>query len=90
MYYAENRAQPDAFSSIPQAMWWGIATLSTVGYGDVYPVTPVGKVLGGVVALLGIGMFALPTGILSSGFAEEMRKKRNSSMICPHCEKAID
>jgi len=55
MYYAENRAQPDVFSSIPQAMWWGISTLSTVGYGDVYPVTPVGKVLGGVVALLGIG-----------------------------------
>lgn len=90
VYYVENKAQPGAFSSIPQAMWWGIAALSTVGYGDVYPVTSIGKVLGSVAALLGIGMFALPTGILSSGFAEEIRKRRdNDPKTCPHCGRAI-
>ena len=63
MYHAEHEVQPDIFSSIPATMWWGVATLSTVGYGDVYPVTAWGKVLGSVIAILGIGMFALPTGI---------------------------
>ena len=55
-------------------MWWGVATLTTVGYGDIYPVTPMGKFLGAVISLLGIGLFAMPTGILSSGFVEEVRK----------------
>jgi voltage-gated potassium channel len=89
IYFVETKAQPAAFSSIPQAMWWGMATLTTVGYGDVYPVTPLGKVLGAIVSLLGIGMFALPAGILSSGFAEEIQKKRSKPQICPHCGKAI-
>ena len=56
MYFVENRAQPQAFSSIPAAMWWGVSTLTTVGYGDVYPVTPLGKFLGAVTAIFGIGM----------------------------------
>ena len=89
MYYIENQAQPEAFSSIPAAMWWGIATLTTVGYGDVYPVTPAGKIVGAVIAILGIGMFALPAGILASGFAEELRRRRGTKAVCPHCGKDI-
>lgn len=75
MYFAERRAQPEAFASIPHAMWWGVATLTTVGFGDVTPVTPVGKVLGAVAMLLGIGMFAMPAGILASGFSQEIKSR---------------
>lgn len=80
MYYVE-RGHGSSFQSIPEAMWWGVATLTTVGYGDVYPLTGLGKILGAMVALLGVGLFALPAGILASGFSEaldrekEMRKK---------------
>ncbi len=76
MYVAENQAQPEAFGSIPDAMWWGIVTLTTVGYGDLSPVTPIGKVIGGVVAVLGIGFFAIPTGILAAGFSQELERIR--------------
>jgi len=89
MYFIENVAQPEVFSSIPAAMWWGVATLTTVGYGDVYPVTPLGKVLGAIIAILGIGMFALPAGILGSGFVEEIQKRQRRQEICPHCGKNI-
>lgn len=75
MYFIEKEAQPEAFSSIPAAMWWGIITLTTVGYGDVYPITPLGKILGALIAFLGIGMFALPAGILGSGLVEAIQKK---------------
>ncbi|MDQ3178883.1 MAG: ion transporter [Acidobacteriota bacterium] len=86
MYLVENEAQPDKFPNIPAAMWWGVATLTTVGYGDIFPITPLGKLLGGFIALLGIGMFALPTGILASGFAEEIaRKHQTEECLCPHC-----
>ncbi len=93
MFIAEGEVQPDAFGSIPEAMWWGVVTLATVGYGDVYPVTPVGKIVGGIVALLGIAVYALPTGILAAGFAEELqmkRKKQKSMMVCPHCGEFVD
>jgi voltage-gated potassium channel len=90
MYFVENEAQPQVFSSIPNAMWWGVATLTTVGYGDVYPVTPIGKFLGAIIAILGIGMFALPAGILASGFVEEIQKRRTKRIICPHCGKNIN
>lgn len=91
MYFAENDAQPEVFSSIPATMWWGIVTLSTVGYGDAYPVTAFGKVLGAVIALMGVGMFALPAGILGSGFSEELRKRRQEEggLVCPHCGKGM-
>jgi voltage-gated potassium channel len=87
MYLVENAAQPDKFPHIPAAMWWGVATLTTVGYGDVFPITPLGKLLSSFIAFLGIGMFALPTGILASGFAEEINKRqcRDEECICPHC-----
>jgi voltage-gated potassium channel len=90
MYIVENAVQPENFSSIPSAMWWGVATLTTVGYGDIYPITPIGRCLGAVISLLGIGLFALPTGFLASGFAEEIQKRRQQEeIICPHCGKKI-
>ena len=97
MYYAEHEAQPNAFSSIPATMWWGVVTLTTVGYGDVFPVTPVGKVLGALTAILGIGMFALPAGLLATGLIEELHRQRGADRAragggaarCPHCGKAI-
>lgn len=89
MYFIENEAQPKAFSSIPSAMWWGVATLTTVGYGDVYPITPLGKFLGAIIALLGIGAVAVPAGILTSGFAGKIHEKYGKRTICPHCGKDI-
>jgi voltage-gated potassium channel len=74
MYAVEHDAQPQAFSSIPAAMWWGVVTLTTVGYGDVFPITTAGKMVAGMSVLLGVGLFALPAGILASGFAEEMQR----------------
>jgi voltage-gated potassium channel len=90
MYFVENKAQPNTFSSIPAAMWWGIATLTTIGYGDIYPVTTAGKVLGSFIAILGVGMGALPAGILASGMIEEIQKKRRVAKKCPHCGKDIE
>jgi voltage-gated potassium channel len=75
MYLAERHAQPNKFGSSLDALWWGVVTLATVGYGDVVPVTALGRVLGGVTVILGLGMFALPAAILASGFAEEIRKR---------------
>jgi voltage-gated potassium channel len=90
MYFIENTVQPEAFSSIPQAMWWGVETLTTLGYGDIYPITPIGKALGAIVALLGVGMIALPAGIIASGFSEEIRKKSSVIIVCPNCGKPIE
>lgn len=78
MYYLETDAQPEAFPNIMASFWWAIATLTTVGYGDVYPVTVLGKILSAIVAILGIGIVALPTGIISSGFIEEIGKENIS------------
>jgi len=75
MFYLEHEAQPEAFSSIPQAMWWTIVTLTTVGYGDVYPITVGGKLLGSFIAVMGIGMFAIPAGVLATAFIEEIQKR---------------
>jgi voltage-gated potassium channel len=88
MYYAENEAQPDLFSSIPATMWWSVSTLTTVGYGDIIPITSLGKFLTGVISLLGIGLFALPAGILASGFSNEFssNKKKN---FCSNCGEEI-
>lgn len=71
MYYIE----PQTYDSIPHAMWWGIVTLTTVGYGDVYPQTALGQLIGSILALLGIGLFGLPAGILAAGFIEEIQSK---------------
>lgn len=68
MYYIERNAQPETFSNIGQGFWWAIETFTTVGYGDIYPVTPLGKILGSLMSLVGIGMIAIPTGLISSSF----------------------
>lgn len=88
MFYIETNAQPEAFSSIPATMWWGVSTLTTVGYGDIVPITTWGKVLGGMFSIIGIGLFALPAGILSSGFYELMHKP-SRVLKCPHCGKDV-
>ena len=75
MYVLERQTQPEVFRSIPHAMWWGIVTMATVGYGDMAPQTALGRVFGGFTMLLGIAMFAVPAGILATGFAEELRKR---------------
>jgi voltage-gated potassium channel len=75
MYVLERAAQPKVFASIPHAMWWAIVTIATVGYGDMYPITPMGRVFGGMVMVIGIAVFAVPAGILATGFASEIRKR---------------
>jgi voltage-gated potassium channel len=71
IYFIEREAQPNQFGSIPAAAWWALATLTTIGYGDIVPMTPWGKVFGGLVMLIGLGMFALPIAIISAGFSQE-------------------
>lgn len=75
IYVVENKAQPEAFSSIPQSMWWAVVTLTTVGYGDVTPVTNLGRILGAFITILGVGIAALPAGILASGLANELNMR---------------
>ena len=75
IYFLESSVQPEVFGSIPSTMWWGIATLTTVGYGDVVPMTDLGKLLASFTMLVGIGMFALPAAILASAYYEEIQKK---------------
>lgn len=75
MYLVERDVQPEKLGTIPDAMWWALATLTTVGYGDVTPVTAVGKVLGGLVMLMGYGLFALPIGIVATAFAREIHAR---------------
>jgi len=102
MYYLENKAQPDQFSSIPATMWWGVATLTTVGYGDIYPITAMGKMLGAAIAILGIGVFALPAGIIATGFESEIQRrkkekkkqekkqhKQTQGIVCEQCGHVI-
>ena len=89
LYSCENDVQPEVFSSIPATMWWSIATLTTVGYGDMYPVTTAGRFFASIIAILGIGMFALPTGILGAGFVEAIQETKKSPNKCPHCGKDL-
>jgi voltage-gated potassium channel len=77
IFYAEHDAQPDQFKNAFSGLWWAVATLTTVGYGDIYPVTPLGRFFGAVIAILGIGMVAVPTSILSAGFMEALEKNSN-------------
>jgi voltage-gated potassium channel len=75
LYFIEGATKPEAFGSITRSLWWAIVTLTTVGYGDVYPESVLGRVAAGFVALAGIGIVAMPTGILASAFAEEFRER---------------
>ncbi|MDA7635258.1 ion transporter [Alphaproteobacteria bacterium] len=76
MYIVEHKAQPDEFSSIPQTMWWSLITLTTVGYGDVSPITPIGQVIGAITALMGVCVVALLTGIVASAFSNQMSQRK--------------
>ena len=89
MFFAEKEAQPEKFANIPSAMWWSVITLTTVGYGDVFPVTIAGRIVAGMIAIVGIGLFALPAGILGSGFLEEIQSRDKPLQICPHCGEEI-
>jgi voltage-gated potassium channel len=91
MYFAEHTAQPDKFKSIPATLYWSVVTLTTTGYGDIYPITGIGKLLTGILLLVGVAFFALPAGIITAGFLEESRKHRQHRIIhCPHCGEPID
>lgn len=76
IYVVEGRAQPEVFSSIPASMWWAVVTLTTVGYGDVTPITPLGRFLGAMITILGVGLAALPAGILANGLANELELRK--------------
>ncbi|HSY61305.1 MAG TPA: ion transporter [Cytophaga sp.] len=91
MYYIEHDSQPKLFASIPATMWWSVSTLTTVGYGDMVPITPFGKLLSACIAMLGIAMFALPAALLSSGFTEHIKnqRRRQHTHTCPHCQQKI-
>jgi len=87
MFYVENPAQPDVFVNILETTWWSIATFTTIWYGDVYPITIAGKICGALISLLGIMLIALPSGIICSGFMNEISKEKK---ICPYCGKEIE
>jgi voltage-gated potassium channel len=89
IYLVEHEAQPEAFGSIPHAMWWAVATLTTVGYGDVTPVTGWGKLFGACVTVIGIGMAALPAGILANGLAKQF-DKRHEDLKEEYCQALAD
>lgn len=95
MYILEHEAQPTVFSSIPATMWWGVSTLSTVSYGDMIPITVLGKLLGSCIAIMGVAMFAIPAGLISAGFNQRMilnKQKKNGvkgTIVCPHCHQGF-
>lgn len=93
MYYVEGEKQPELFPNVLESFWWAICTLTTVGYGDVYPVTALGKVISGIIALMGIGIVALPTGIVSAGFITKVQDRKRTANFngfnCPHCGQEV-
>ncbi|MCL1859743.1 MAG: ion transporter [Oscillospiraceae bacterium] len=93
MYTVEHDVQPEIFPNALSGLWWAVTTLSTIGYGDIYPVTVLGKVFGTLFSLLNIGLIAVPTGIISAGFIEntpEKSKKRKNKRFCPYCGENIE
>lgn len=94
MFFVEHDAQQEAgidqFTSIPMSMYWGAVTVSTVGYGDAVPITPLGRFLAGIISIFGIGMFAMPTAILSYEFMKEVQGRRRMDSYCPHCGELIE
>lgn len=100
IYAAEHDAQPQVFKNAFSGLWWAVATLTTVGYGDIYPITVLGRVFGALIALLGIGMVAIPTGIISSGLVDYLNSQKKDEALeevkeesefsfCPHCGKSL-
>lgn len=98
MYNLEHKAQPDAFANAFSGLWWAVNTLLTVGYGDIVPITIAGKICGSILTFLGVGLVAIPTGILSAGFIEQMNEEKSNEKptedgykynYCPHCGKEL-
>ncbi|MDX2005095.1 MAG: ion transporter [Meiothermus sp.] len=89
MFMLEGSLQPERMGSIPQTLWWGVVTMATIGYGDVVPITPAGKALSGLMAFVGIGLFALPTAILATGLLEVAQQKRQTDDPCYQALKAL-
>jgi voltage-gated potassium channel len=87
LYAVEHAAQPTKFSSIPETVWWAVVTLTTIGYGDIAPITPLGKALTSVFAIFGIGIFALPTAILTAAILDAGKRWPEH---CPHCARELD
>lgn len=93
LYFTEhnNPENKDKFSSIPATLWWAVVTLTTTGYGDMYPVTALGKFVAGVIMLSGVAFFALPAGIIVAGFLDELKFiRKTKGHDCPHCGKPLD
>ena len=91
IYFAEHQANKEMFTSIPATIWWAVVTLTTTGYGDMYPITTLGKLFASTIMLSGVAFFALPAGIITVGFLEEFRKnKKAKSITCPHCGEPLD
>jgi voltage-gated potassium channel len=89
MYFAEHNEQPEDFRSIPHTIYWSVITLTTTGYGDITPKTSLGRFMTGVLVLIGVGIFALPAGIITAGFLEEFRKAKSARIRCPHCGELL-
>ena len=94
MYTVENPVQPEQFPNVIASLWWAICTLTTVGYGDVYPVTAIGRFFAAVISLVGIGIIAIPTGIIAGGFSNAIVGKKkapsDSKHYCPYCGHRLD
>ena len=92
MYDVEHTAQPEVFKNAFSAMWWAMSTITTVGYGDIYPITNLGRILSAIVTFLGIGLTAIPTGIISAGFIEQLqedRPEKKAANFCKHCGESL-
>ena len=85
IYLVEHDAQPDAFRSIPHSLWWSVVTITTLGYGDVTPITLLGRIFASIIVILGLLIIAIPTGIVSAGFYNELRRRRGAAHRCPRC-----
>lgn len=103
MYDAEHEAQPEVFENAFSGLWWAIVTVTTVGYGDVHPITVIGRIMGSIIAILGIALIAVPTGIITAGFSEQITHKaaeeaekskaeasEDEKKFCPYCGHKLD
>ncbi len=93
MYNLENSSQPESFNNALSGLWWAVATFTTVGYGDIYPITIGGKFMAGIISILGIGLVAVPTGIISAGFVESIKVhdiENKQKKYCPYCGEKLE
>jgi len=76
MYYAEHETQPEVFNNMSQSIWWAVATLTTIGYGDIYPITAMGKIIASSLAFVGVGLVAIPAGLISAAYVDEINSQK--------------